>query len=77
MVQVWLLVKWYLVMKIVLLLINIIEYDQLSKQLDNKGLSIGIKSLLDVVELSKQATDVYRTAKFVSVLEEIAGLHDC
>ena len=52
------------------------DYDNLCQKLHNKSLSIGIKSLLDVVELSKQATDAYRTVKFVSALEEIAGLHD-
>ncbi|CAF1018753.1 unnamed protein product [Brachionus calyciflorus] len=52
------------------------ELDYLSKELRNKSLSIGVKSLLDCIELSKQATDVYRTAKFLSALEEIGGLHD-
>jgi hypothetical protein len=38
--------------------------------------SIGIKNILDTVELAKQATDNYRVAKFLAALEEIAGLHD-
>lgn len=52
------------------------EMDFLSKELRRKTLSIGIKNLLDVIELSKQTTDAYRVAKFVSTLEEIGGLHD-
>jgi vesicle-fusing ATPase len=52
------------------------EIDFLSKELRRKSLSIGIKNLLDVIELSKQTTDAYRVAKFVSTLEEIGGLHD-
>lgn len=52
------------------------EMDFLSKELRRKSLSIGIKNLLDVIELSKQTTDAYRVAKFVSTLEEIGGLHD-
>lgn len=52
------------------------DIDFLSKDLKNKNLSIGIKSLLDVVELSKQTTDAYRCARFVNALEEIGGLHD-
>ena len=52
------------------------EMDFLSKELRRKTLSIGIKNLLDVIELSKQTTDAYRVAKFISTLEEIGGLHD-
>ncbi len=52
------------------------DLDYLSRDLKNKNCSIGIKSLLDVIELSKQATDAYRVAKFVNALEEIGGLHD-
>lgn len=52
------------------------EMDFLTKELRRKNLSIGIKNLLDVIELSKQATDAYRVAKFISTLEEIGGLHD-
>lgn len=48
----------------------------LSRELKRKNLSIGIKSLLDVIELSKQTTDAYRVAKFIGTLEEIGGLHD-
>lgn len=52
------------------------EMDFLTKELRNKTLSVGIKNLLDVIELSKQTTDAYRVAKFISTLEEIGGLHD-
>lgn len=52
------------------------EMDFLGKELKSKSLSIGIKNLLDVIELSKQTTDAYRVAKFISTLEEISGLHD-
>jgi vesicle-fusing ATPase len=52
------------------------DMDFLNRELKNKSCSIGIKSLLDVIELSKQATDSYRVAKFVNALEEIGGLHD-
>ena len=52
------------------------ELDFVAKSLHNKSLSIGIKNLLDVIELSKQANDSYRVAKFVNALEEIGGLHD-
>jgi vesicle-fusing ATPase len=52
------------------------EMDFLNKELKHKTLSIGIKNLLDVIELSKQTTDAYRVAKFISTLEEIGGLHD-
>lgn len=52
------------------------EMDFLTKELRRKTLSIGIKNLLDVIELSKQTTDAYRVAKFISTLEEIGGLHD-
>jgi vesicle-fusing ATPase len=51
------------------------EMDFVTKDVRDKSLSIGIKSLLDVIELSKQANETYRTAKFVSALEEIGGLH--
>lgn len=52
------------------------EMDFLTRDLKNKNCSIGVKSLLDVIELSKQATDEYRVSKFVNALEEIGGLHD-
>lgn len=52
------------------------DMDFLNKDLRRKTLSIGIKNLLDVVELSKQTMDGYRVAKFVSTLEEIGGLHE-
>jgi vesicle-fusing ATPase len=52
------------------------EMDFLTRELKQKTLSIGIKNLLDAIELSKQATDAYRVAKFISALEEIGGLHD-
>jgi vesicle-fusing ATPase len=52
------------------------ELDFVSKDVGGKNLSIGIKSLLDVIELSKQANDSYRTAKFLSALEEMGGMHD-
>lgn len=52
------------------------DMEFLNRDLKDKNCSIGVKSLLDVVELSKQATDSYRVAKFVNALEEIGGLHD-
>ncbi len=52
------------------------DMDFLSRQLKDKTCSIGIKTLLDVIELSKQATDQYKVAKFVNTLEDVAGLHD-
>jgi len=52
------------------------DMDFLTRELKNKTCSIGIKSLLDTIELSKQATDSYRVAKFVNALEEVGGLHD-
>ncbi len=52
------------------------DMDFLSRQLKDKTCSIGIKTLLDVIELSKQATDQYKVAKFVNTLEDVAGLHE-
>jgi len=52
------------------------DMDFLVRQLRDKTCSIGIKTLLDVIELSKQATDQYKVAKFVNTLEDVAGLHD-
>lgn len=52
------------------------DMDFLSRELKEKTCSIGIKSLLDVIELSKQATDQYKVAKFVNALEDVGGLHD-
>ncbi|CAF0744376.1 unnamed protein product [Brachionus calyciflorus] len=52
------------------------DMDVLNRQINSKTLSIGVKSLLDVIELSQQTTDVYRVAKFVDALEDIGGLHD-
>ena len=53
---------------------NDMEY--LNRQLKKQTLTIGIKSLLDVIEMSKHTTDAYRCAKFVNTLEEIGGLHE-
>jgi len=52
------------------------DMEFLKKQLKNQTLTIGIKSLLDVIEMSKHTTDAYRCAKFVNTLEEIGGLHE-
>lgn len=52
------------------------DMEFLGRELKNKTCSIGIKTLLDVIELSKQATDAYRVAKFIDALEDIGGLHD-
>ena len=52
------------------------DMDYLTRDLRNKTCTIGIKSLLDVIELSKQTTDAYRVSKFLSALEEIGGLHE-
>lgn len=52
------------------------DMELLSKELRVKSLSIGVKRLLDVIDLSQQTTDAFRVAKFLSNLEEIGGLHD-
>jgi vesicle-fusing ATPase len=52
------------------------DMDFLTRELKRKSLTIGIKTLLDVIELSKQTTDEYRVAKFVGALEEMGGLHE-
>lgn len=52
------------------------DMDFLGRELKDKTCSIGIKSLLDVIELSKQATDQYKVAKFINALEDVGGLHD-
>ncbi len=51
------------------------DMDVLNKQLHDKTCSVGIKTLLDIIELSKQATDSYKAAKFIGSLEEVGGLH--
>ena len=35
---------------------------------------IGVKSLLDLIEVARQADDGARVARFLSQLEEIAGM---
>ena len=52
------------------------DMDFLAKELRRKYCTIGIKTLLDAIELSKQATDAYRVAKFIAALEEMGNLHD-
>lgn len=52
------------------------DMDYLTRDLRTKTCTIGIKSLLDVIELSKQTTDAYRVSKFLNALEEIGGLHE-
>ena len=52
------------------------DMDFLARELKKKSLSLGIKSILDIIEFSKQATDAYRVAKFIGALEEKGGLHD-
>lgn len=52
------------------------DMDFLSRELKSKSCSIGIKSLLDVIELSKQTTESYRVAKFINTLEDVGNLHD-
>ncbi|CAF0744341.1 unnamed protein product [Brachionus calyciflorus] len=52
------------------------DMDVLNRQINSKTLSIGVKSLLDVIELSQQTTDTYRVAKFADALEDIGGHHD-
>jgi vesicle-fusing ATPase len=51
------------------------EIEKLNRELKTKTCSIGIKSLIDLIEYSKQTTDEYRVVKFVNVLEDYAGLH--
>lgn len=51
------------------------DTDFLKKELENKTLTIGIKNILDIIELSKQATDAFRVAKFIGALEEVGGMH--
>lgn len=52
------------------------DMDFLNRELKDKTCSIGVKSLLDVIELSKQASENYQVAKFVNALEDVGGLHD-
>ncbi|RNA29924.1 vesicle-fusing ATPase 1-like [Brachionus plicatilis] len=52
------------------------EMSRLSNLINHKFLSIGVKSLLDTIELSNQATDALRIDKFIDALEDIGGLHD-
>lgn len=52
------------------------DMDFLSRELKAKSCSIGIRTLLDVIELSKQTNDSYRVAKFVNTLEDVGNLHD-
>jgi vesicle-fusing ATPase len=52
------------------------DMDYLIKHLQDQTLTIGIKSLLDVAEMSKHTTDAYRCAKFLNALEEMGGLHE-
>ena len=35
---------------------------------------IGIKSLLDLIEVARQSDDTSRIARFLSQLEEVAGM---
>ncbi len=55
---------------------NKTEMEFVKRQLSQKSLSLGVKSLLDLIEFSKQATDEYKIAKFINSLEEIGGLHE-
>lgn len=52
------------------------EINKLNSLISYKYLSIGVKSLLDTIELSNQATDALRIDKFTDALEDIGGLHD-
>lgn len=52
------------------------EMNRLKDSINHKYLSIGVKSLLDTIELSNQATDALRIDKFTDALEDIGGLHD-
>jgi vesicle-fusing ATPase len=51
------------------------EIDKLSREIKNRTCSIGIKTLIDLIEYSKQSTDEYRMVKFVRALEDYAGMH--
>jgi vesicle-fusing ATPase len=51
------------------------DLDFLEMNLRHKTCTLGIKTLLDIIELTKQTTESYRTSKFVSALEEVANLH--
>jgi len=46
----------------------------LAKMTNGKKLWIGIKALLDFVEMSKQIEEKYRVSKFLSILEEEGAL---
>ncbi|CAF1113673.1 unnamed protein product [Adineta steineri] len=50
------------------------ELRYLEKKLFDKKLFIGIKSLLDLIEVARQADDSSRVARFLGQLEEVAGM---
>lgn len=51
------------------------ELDTLSKELRNKTCNIGVKTLLDIIELSKQTSDNYRLEVFLKALREMGELY--
>ncbi|CAF1289181.1 unnamed protein product [Didymodactylos carnosus] len=46
----------------------------LKKRLTDKKVFIGIKTLLDLIEVAKQANDKYHVAKFLATLEGTGGM---
>lgn len=50
------------------------ELEMIGKMTNGKKLWIGIKALLDFVEMSKQIEENYRVSKFLSILEEEGAL---
>ncbi|CAF1390485.1 unnamed protein product [Rotaria magnacalcarata] len=50
------------------------EMRYLEKKLHDKKVCIGIKALLDLIEVARQAEDKSRVGRFISQLEEVAGM---
>jgi vesicle-fusing ATPase len=50
------------------------EMKYLEKKLHNKKVWIGIKALLDLIEVARQADDGSRVVRFLAQLEEVAGM---
>jgi len=50
------------------------EMKYLEKKLRDKKVWIGIKALLDLIEVARQADDSSRVARFLQQLEEVAGM---
>ncbi|CAF2409567.1 unnamed protein product [Rotaria sp. Silwood2] len=50
------------------------EMRYLEKKLHDKKVCIGVKALLDLIEVARQADDQSRVARFLGQLEEVAGM---